>query len=161
MDTIEILNAVYKPICIIENMLQKRLKLENLEFAKGYYNNHSVKDIKGDWVKEYFPIPVITIPRVCDIGIDINYIFVETKMKREDAIQFDFASLLPFKFEVYGVNEFLSDIYNSSMPINDICSKIEQSNEREIGINFEFAKEGSIEEIISLVHRLIHIQTFI
>jgi len=92
MDLFEILNSTYKKLYDTLVVFQNKLKSQNINYAWGFYNNHSVKDNDGNWVTEYFPIPVITVNSLCDIGIDLDFIFVETKMERERAITFDFSS---------------------------------------------------------------------
>jgi hypothetical protein len=160
MDVIEVLNNIYEPICMIKTNLQNKLKTQSLEFSTGYYNNHTIKDGKGNWITEFYPIPVITVGSLCDIGIDVNLIFVETKMERSKAIKFNYSSLLPCKFEVYGIDEYLLDFYNEFMDVKDIGEKIGHSNEKQVGINFTFMKDCSIDDIILLINKLISFDTF-
>lgn len=161
MDLFEILNNAYKKLNDILVEFQGKLKSQNINYTWGFYNNHSIKDNNGNWVTEYFPIPVITIDSLCDIGIDLDFIFVETKMERERAITFDFSSFLPYKFEVYGVCEYLSDFYNDSMDINNIGHEIEQSKENQIGISFFFKQDCHVDDIMELIYMLKSINTFI
>lgn len=161
MEDIKLLNNVYQRLCETKIDIQKKLKSQNISYSSGYYSNHSIKDEKGRWITEYFPIPVITVESLCDIGIDINSIFVETKMEREKAMKFNFSSFIPFKFEVYGVDEYLNDFYNDTMAINEIGYKIENSKETQIAISFVFQNDYITDDIIELVHKLKKINTFI
>lgn len=158
MNVIETLNDIYEPIYIIKSSLKSKLKSMNLEFTSGYYNNHSIRDDKGNWITEYYPIPVITVSSLCDIGIDVNSIFVETKMERSEAIKFDYSSFLPLKFEVYGTVDYLEDFYNEHMDIKDVGAKIERSNEEVVGVNFTFSKDCSIDDLILLINKLIKLE---
>lgn len=159
MEDIEVLNSIYRPICQKCKDIQDNLKDNGYESKKGFYNNHSVKDKSGNWIIEYFPIPVITVEQLCDICIDMKSIAIETKMKREKAIEFDFTRLLKYKFEVYGIEEYLNDFYNDTLTIEDIGKRIEMSREKEIGIGFEI-KNGCIDHLIQIINELKEIETY-
>lgn len=160
MEEIEVLNNIYESMCKTSKYIQKILKENGYGSKKGFYNNHSVRDKNGNWVTEYFPISVITVEQLCDIGIDIKSVFIETKMKKEKAVKFDFRPFLKYKFEVYGIEEYLNDFYNDTLMIEDIGKRIEISREREIGIEFQIAKD-CMDDIIKIVNELKKLETYI
>lgn len=160
MEDIEILNSIYEPICKRCKDIQNNLKDNGYENIKGFYNNHSVRDKDGTWITEYFPIPVITVEQLCDICIDMKSIYIETKMKREKAIEYDFRQILKYKFEVYGIEEYLNDFYNDTLRIDDIGKRIEMSKEKEIGIGIEIEKD-CVNDIIQIVNELRGLGTYI
>jgi hypothetical protein len=123
------------------------------EHEWGYFAQHSVRD--GDkWFFEHYPIPVITIRDICEIGFDLSQTFIECKVKTEEALKFDFKQLKGFNFEVYGVKEYLNDFYNAKQDIKDIHEKIDKSDEQEIGISLLFGYMESVENIVSAVNSL-------
>lgn len=160
VEYIEELNKLYEPICKWCENIQDDLKNNGYASKKGFYNNHSIKDKSGNWITEYFPIPVITVEQLCDIGFDIKYIFIETKMKRDKAIKYDFSRLLKYKFEVYGIEEYLIDFYNDTLKVEDIGKRIEMSKEKEIGIGFK-VEENYINNIIKIINELAELETYI
>lgn len=160
MEYMEVLNSIYEPICKQCEYIQNNLKNNGYVTKKGFYNNHSVRDKSGNWITEYFPIPVITVEQLCDICIDMESICIETKMKREKAIEYDFSRLLRYKFEVYGIDEYLNDFYNATLMVEDIRKRIEISEEKEIGIEFEIEK-GYINDIIQIINELKELETYI
>lgn len=103
---------------------------------------------------EHFPIPVITVEDICDIGVDLAHIFIEGKLKRECALKFDFSLLKEYRFEVYGVQDYLNDFYNASLSIEGIKDRILSSNEAEIGVSLFISHEGAIENILSILGTL-------
>lgn len=160
MEDIEMLNSIYEPICQQCKDIQNNLKHNGYVSKKGFYNNHSIRDKSGNWITEYFPIPVITVEQLCDVGIDMKSIFIETKMKREKAIEYDFSRLLRYKFEVYGIEEYLNDFYNDILTVEDIGNRIEMSKEKEIGIGFEIEKV-CINDIMQIIKELKELETYI
>lgn len=134
---IEELNKVYEPIYTHMKGVLNLLKQGGYHFDWGYFGQHYVK-LNNEWVLEYYPIPVITIKDICDVGFDINHTFIEFKLKREHAMKFDFSKLHLYKFEVYGINDFLIDFYNKNLDVSLISDRIKNSEEQEIGISLFF-----------------------
>ena len=156
----QILNDIYKPIYEYLQSLLKALKKSDYDYEWRFYNNHSIKK-DNQWHLEYYPIPVVTVKDICDIGIDISHIFIEGKMKKEKAIGFDWKLISDYKFQVYGVEDYLNDFYNSSLKIDDITERIIQSNESEIGIEFYFRYLEEINIILELIKKLESMGTYI
>lgn len=156
----QMLNDIYKPMYEYLKCLLKALKELEYDYKWGFYNNHSIKE-DNQWLLEYYPIPVVTIKDICDIGIDMNHIFVECKMKKEEAIGFHWNIISDYKFEVYGVEDYLNDFYNPSLKFDDISERISQSNEKEIGIAFEFPYLDEKCNLLDLVKKLESMDTYI
>ena len=155
MDTkrMQILNNEYEPLRIHTHNLLKALKKSGFECEWGYFAQHSVRD--GDeWFFEHYPIPVIMIKNICEIGFDISQTFIEFKLKREAAVAFDFSRFDGFSFEVYGATDYLNDFYNASQEIHDIHARIEKSDEKEIGVSLLFGYLESVENLVKAVNQL-------
>ncbi len=147
MEPYQALNAVYQPIYEYTKLFLIELKAWGYEYTWQFFNNHSVRKNNG-WITAYYPIPVISVKNVCDIGLDIDRTFIECKIKREEAIKFDWTVFLNNSFEVYGVKEYLTDFYNASLSLEALAQNISRSNEQEIAIAFEF---GYLEEKSTLL----------
>ena len=157
MTEFELLNTIYENLNQRRNEILKCLKVYGYECKCGYYSQHSIR-FNNEWLIEQYPIPVITVKGFGDVGIDINHIFLEVIISRSQGLSFDFNKLRDYHFEVYGIDDFKMDFYNSKGSIATIHSKISDSEENEIGISFFFPKdtEGSrvclaINDIVGLL----------
>lgn len=160
LDTFDLLNSVYEPLYKRTAAVLSKLKKLNYDVTWGYYGFHSVKN-KEEFTTELFPIPVITVKDICDIGIDLDSIFIEGKLKRDAALKFDFSLLKDYNFEVYGVNEYLKDFYNKNLDIVNIHEKIKESSEKEIGIQVCLESDTPLSKIIEVVKKYSKWNTYI
>jgi hypothetical protein len=154
------LNEEYEPLRSHAISIAKTLKGAGFICTWGFFAQHSVKQGE-EWFFEHYPIPVIGVESICEIGLDIPHTFVECKMKREEALAFDFSRLSSYQFEVYGVQDYLSsDFYNAQLTIADIHKRISQSMESEIGICLYLKPLAGIEELIAAIHLLKSFETY-
>jgi hypothetical protein len=149
----QVLNREYEPLRLHTHQVLKALTELGFEYEWGYFAQHSVRN-GSEWFLEHYPIPVITIRDICEVGFDLSQTFIEYKVSRERALGFDFKRLKAFNFEVYGVKEYLNDFYNTTQDIEDIRGKIDKSDEQEIGISLFFGYMESVETIINAVSSL-------
>jgi hypothetical protein len=146
VDKLKTLNEIYLEINQKKKDFIHFFKENGFQYRCGYYNQHSVK-VNDEWITEEYPIPVITIEQLGDLGIDINHIFLEIVVTREQALELDFGKFEPYRFEVYGVENFLNDFYNSTLPLQDIHERIRISDEESIGISFFFTVDEPVGQI--------------
>lgn len=148
------INEIYQRLeseCI---EIYTQLNAFNLHLEWGWYNGHYHKADNGEWEREFYPIPVITIKSLCDIEIGIDNISISTKLRREHAVQYSFSKFESYTFEAYGVENYLEDFYTSGESLLTMKAKILESNETEIGFSFYFSKDGtksSIKDVIQLL----------
>lgn len=150
IDKFELLNSIYKPLQERVKSIVNKLKSNNYKCEWSYFGQHYIKH-NDDWCLEYFPIPVINVIGICEIGIGLEHIFIEYKMLKQTALNYDFNKLNKYKFEVYGVENYLNDFYNAEMDLNNIDSRILESKEKEVGISIFLEKEASLEDILIVV----------
>ena len=129
---LEHLNGIFGALSAGAGKLTKTLQEEGLSAFWGWYAFHSVK-VEGEYVTEEFPIPVVTAGEVCDVGFDLDQIFVELRLPRERALDLDYRKLAPGA-EVYGAEEFLEDFYHEGMELGKICGRIRESGETTVCI---------------------------
>ena len=145
------LNSIYMPVC--EKAAQIKAKLTDAGFSLtlGFYNNHYVR--RGDGFEvEHFPIPVISVADVGDIGVDIDSIWVETKLAKERAMLLDYPAMARvYKMEVYGADDFLNDFYNDRTDPRETAQKISSSDETAICVLLYFGLEVRADEIAELI----------
>lgn len=149
METFNFLNDIYKNLYERTCEVCKALKSHSYDISWAYFAFHSTR-IEAELMLEYFPVPVITVKNICDIGLRPDNFFIELKFKREEALLFDFSSI-KFDFEVYGIENYLNDFYNNSMAVGEIHSNIKKSKEKEIGVQLKIDKTASTGEIIEIV----------
>lgn len=160
IDKINDLNQVYEPLYRLAKVLIEELK--NLDYTTtwGYYGFHSVKH-NGDFITEYFPIPVITVDNICDIGLNLDHIFIEGKLIREDGLSFDYSKLESYNFEVYGIEEYTLDFYDKNDGVSSINQNINNSTEDEIGISILIDNIDMISSVIDIVKNFTKWNTYI
>lgn len=123
-------------------------------FTCGYYSGHYFKNPNGEYTMDYFPIPVISLEKLCDIEIGLENISLSTKLSRDLALKFDYDKLCDYHFEVYGVEKYLEDFYTEGNSIQELITNISNSSEKEIGVSFQLSWDVSPTQIEKLVRLL-------
>jgi len=150
----EQLNTVYKPMCEKSGEICDCLQNKGYKISSGFYNNHS-KRIDGEFSTEFFPVPIISIENIGDVGIDIDEIWLEGVMSKEKAKDFDYSHIgEKYKFELYGVENYLTDLYNEQLNVTDIAEKIVTSEESHFCILVYFEQDVDIDGILKVVEIL-------
>ena len=145
------LNKFYKDLDDQSNRIKDILTENGFTVKSGYFNGHFNKDASGSYVKDYYPIPVIEVKGLCDIEIVGDSVNVTTKTSKENAIKLDYEKLSRYKFETYGVIDYLTDYYKSGEDIANLYKSLEACNEREIGFGFSFANSTATNVILNLL----------
>lgn len=117
----------------------------------GYYNGHYSKDDDGNYKLDYYPIPVISVFNICDIEINLYNTSLSTKLKRKNALAFDYSKLKDYDFEVYGVDDYLDDYYVKGNSIESLMKNLRESKEENIGFAFSFDKNIDGEQILKFI----------
>lgn len=120
----------------------------------GWYNGHYHRDHDGGWVRESYPIPVLTVKNLCDIEVHFDRISLSTKLRRCAALDFSFVPVAGYDFEVYGVEDYLADFYHPGQTIEALKENLLACNEPELGFAFTFPFDVDGAEILELVQLL-------
>lgn len=147
----ENLNTIYKRLDLKCNELTRALNHRIFQIKSGYFNGHYYKKDNDEYTISYYPIPVISVIGYCDIEINLNFLSISSKLKKDVALMFDYTKLNGYKFESFGVEEYLNDFYSKGFTYNDLIENIKKSNESEIGFCFYFDFDYSIEKIFEFV----------
>ncbi len=151
------LNEIYRSL---ENKMNE-LRTPFLQLHKGYkhtcgyFSGHYHKNAEGKYIMDYFPIPVISINGICDIEIDLEKISVSAKLRRDKAINYNYTKLNGYKFEAYGVDEYLDDFYIAGNTYDELVENIRESKEKDIGFSFEFSYDVGSQEMFGFVKLLV------
>ncbi|MDE5597728.1 MAG: hypothetical protein K2J04_07840 [Lachnospiraceae bacterium] len=70
---------------IVHTLLHRKLELES-----SWYNGHYHRNEAGEWSRESYTIPVISVNGLCDIEIQFDKVSVSTKLKRDRALVYSF-----------------------------------------------------------------------
>ena len=130
------LDQIYAPLHDRARRLTQALARNGLEAKWGWYSDHSVL-IDGTYQTERFPIPVVEVPGLCEIGFDLDGCWLETQLPREAALELDWGQL-PEDAEVYGVEDYLTDFYHAGMDKAGIAGRIAQSAEQAVNVALAF-----------------------
>ena len=152
---LDTLNSIYEPMCKKCAEIKKKIESAGFFASHGFYNNHYVK-VKNDFVVEHFPIPVIFISNIGDIGIDIDSIWFELKISKDKALKLDYEDLInSYNINIYGADDFLNDFYHEKDDFALVKEKIRNSNETSICITFYFEKDTEIDKLVNVVEKFI------
>lgn len=150
----EALNEAYLELEAKYNEMIRALKHRAFSLELGWYNGHFQKNSDGIWVRDAYPIPVITVKGLCDIEIQFDRLSVSTKRKRDAAIAYSYDKLMDHAFEAYGVEDYLSDYYHAGQTVEELRDNIKASGEAEIGFSFAFPFAVTGQEIVEFVELL-------
>lgn len=104
----------------------------------GWHNMHSTKN-GHEMLTQFYPIPVISIEAVGEIGVDIDSVFFELRVSKEKALELDYEQLgAHYEIEVFGQNNYLEDLYHKDMTRDAVIQKIKDTEEVNIKIYARF-----------------------
>ena len=136
--SMEDLNKLYYRLEMKQIELFHGLFHRVFELKRGYYNGNYHRDKNGEYVMEYFPIPVIEVRGYCDVEINLEDITVSTKLTKQKALEYNYDKLTEYSYEAYGVEDYLQDFYKQGMTTAEFQAAIKKSEEKEIGFSFKF-----------------------
>ncbi len=146
------LNSIYSPLINYAQKCQALLKTKSINSRFVWANNH-YEEYDGKYICETYPIPIIEIDEIGDIGFNLNECFYEGYFNKEKLISFNYEILKEVGyFSMYGESDYLTDIYNTNMICGDIIPLLKNSPEDHIAINFAF-KPQEIDKIIEILIR--------
>lgn len=151
MDDHELLERIYAGLDGTAAKLSKALTEAAFPAAYHFYNGHYRKTGNGYEI-EHFPIPVIEVTGICDIEIGLKEITVSARLSKERAVSLDYR-ILPFPFEAYSIQEYLTDLYPDGMDFEEFRNELLCIDEDEIGFSF-LVEDVSAENIVATVRLL-------
>lgn len=157
MDTKELLNeinAAYYRLEMKQAEIAHALFHRIFEIESGWYNSHYHKNEDDEWSRESYPIPVISVNSFCDVEIHFDKITVSAKLKRHAALAYSFEKMKDYRFEAYGVEDYLEDFYHEGQTLQNLKENIHACHEKEIGFSFIFPFEIDGRQIFEFVKLL-------
>lgn len=132
------INAAYYQLEMKQAEIMRALFHRIFELESGWYSGHYHRSGNGKWYRESYPIPVISVKGLCDIEIHFNRVSVSTKLRRDTALAYSFEKFTGCKFEAYGVEDYLTDLYRAGQPVRELKENLRACNEKEAGFSFAF-----------------------
>ena len=145
------LNGIYTPLSRRASRLCQDLADAGYAARWDWYGLHAAL-IDGGYQTEQFPIPVVVVDGLCDVGFDLDRIFLGFQLSRAAALAFDYRQL-PDHFEVYGTEDYLHDLYHLGMDLDGIPRRIEHSSERAVGVQLTFSSDTPDKALLAAVDR--------
>ena len=149
MDLWETLNSAYEPLYRRVHSLCGQLTSAGYKFQWNWYAFHFSRRPEG-FQPEFFPIPVVTVENVCDIGLELDHIFIERMLPRAQALDLDWSSIRR-PFEVYGADDYCGDLYLPGMTPDQLRERIVQSGAEDVGVQLTLAPDCPDGEILAAV----------
>lgn len=131
------LNALYCKWEVRTAVAARCVEECGFDYAVGFYNGHYGKNAQGEYERECYPIPVITVKGLCDVQLELDAVALSARLSKQSALQFDYGVLRGYEFEVYGVEDYLADYYVGG-DIAALRENILKSDETEIEFQFAF-----------------------
>lgn len=139
---INLLNEVYQPLHRRTDAIKRALNSAGYEVVSGWYPLHSV-NYDGGFLTEYFPIPVLFVKGICDIGVDLDEVFIEGKLLKADAANLDVSRLKDWRYQLYGAENYEVDLYSPQ----DIMA----SDEEEICLCVYCQPDEAMDNLLSII----------
>ena len=144
----EQLNSAYAALGRRASALKVALTEAGERASWNWYAYHSTL-IDGEYRVEEFPIPVVEVEGLCDIGFHMDEIFVEFRLSFDHAFGFDFGQL-PQPFEVYGAEDYFHNFYTDGMDPDGIAARIMGSGEQEVCVSINLPGDTETDVLTAL-----------
>lgn len=155
-ESLDNINAAYYRLEMKMAQITHALFHRIFDLESGWYNGHYHKDNNGNWYRESYPIPVISVRGFCDIEIQFEKISVSTKLKRDAALTCSFEKFAGYELEAYGVGDYIADFHHTGRTVQEMKENIRTCAENEIEFSFVFPFEivgKQIFEFVKLLRR--------
>ena len=143
------LNLIYASLRCRALQLTGALTQTGIQAKWGWYANHSVQ-VDGEYQTEEFPIPVVDVVELCEIGFNLDGCWLEFQLPRAAALAFDWEQL-PEGAEVYGVENYLLDFYRAGMDLAGVAGRIAASAEQAVNTALAFPVDVELEHLLTAV----------
>ena len=130
------IDAAYRALETRLETVKAAVRQAGLGYTSGWYNGHYARDGRGEFRRQAYPIPVVSVEKLCDIELGFSTLSITAKLSRARALAFPYETLPPCSFEAYGVEDYLSDYYHAGQSFEALRKNVASSDEAEIGFAF-------------------------
>ena len=155
-ETRNLLNALYEPLQVRADMLYGILRKEKLgyEIRRGFFNGHYRKNERGEYEKDFYPIPEIELRGLCDMEVGFNETCVTAKLNKARLAELDSEAFSQYSFEIYGVEDWLSTFGDGESFAKAVQRALE-SGETEFFFSFSLDVQAAAPALVELVRLLV------
>ncbi len=137
------IGAAYRALETRLEIVKAAVCQTGLKCTSGWYNGHYARDGRGEFRRQAYPIPVVSVEGLCDIELGFSALNITAKLHREQALAFPYERLHPYSFVAYSVEDYLGDYYHARESFEALRQNVASSAEAEIG--FAFSMPSTIE----------------
>ncbi|GAA0694111.1 MULTISPECIES: hypothetical protein [Clostridium] len=130
----EFINSIYENA---ENAYKKLSESEKIKCTYTICKGNYIK-IGSEYRYQHYGIPIIVIEGVGDIGFNMDGIFFEFFLDRDELANMDFNEISNRHVEIYGAEDCSVDYYKIGDKLRNVKRKIEGSTENSFGIAFYY-----------------------
>lgn len=152
--SIHTINEAYRSVHERTEKLTTMLAKLDLPVEWRYRSQHYIM-VGDEPMFEYYPIPVITVGKVCDIGIDFMRVFVEGKLSTDDVYSINFAELQKYdNFGIFSEGDLSENLCFEGMTNEEFAKITNELSDDELLISVSLQGEPTPEEILKAVKLL-------
>ena len=130
------MGAAYRALETRLEIVKAAVRQAGLECASIWHSSHYARDGRGEFRRQAYPIPVVSVEGLCDIELGFLSLSITAKLARAQSLAFPYEALPPCSFESYGVEDYLSNCYHAGQSLEALRKNAASSHETEIGFAF-------------------------
>lgn len=131
----EILNDIYQPLSDKAHLFCSMLASDGYEPYLRWFNFANGNSEQEDFATRYYPVPVISVPKLGDLTFDFDCLTLSMSMKIRKALTHNWSAVArKYKMRIYGVANSENDIYAPEMDADTIALMLKASGETDVNI---------------------------
>ena len=130
------IDAAYRALETRLEIVKAAVRQAGLECASIWHSSHYARDGRGEFRRQAYPIPIVSVEGLCDIELGFSALNATAKLARAQSLAFPYETLPPCSFEACGVEDYLSDCYHAGQRLEALRKNAASSHETEIGFAF-------------------------
>ena len=91
------IDAAYRALETRLETVKAAVRQAGLECTSGWYNGHYARDGRGEFRRQAYPIPVVSVEKLCDIELGFLSLNITAKLSRAQALAFPYETLPPVR----------------------------------------------------------------
>ena len=133
------IDAAYRALETRLEIVKAAVRQAGLECASIWHSSHYARDGRGEFRRQAYPIPIVSVEGLCDIELGFSALNATAKLARAQSLAFPYETLPPCSFEACGVEDYLSDCYHAGQRLEVLRKNAASSHETEIGFAFSLS----------------------
>ena len=135
------LQKIYAKLDDQQAIIYQALRRRVWTLESGWFNGRFHKTIGDRYIREAYPIPVISIIGLCDIEVHFDKVSVLARLEREVALAKSFGDFVQFDFVARSGEDDTLIFYEPGMTIPEMKKNIADSEDSEIEFEFRFPSD--------------------